>query len=365
MKYFRKKIATVMTAAVIVASMAVSASAVSVSTGNLCAESSVLSNFGAFCPDTNGTDCLKELDINKLLGSLDSGSEACPQTGNVSDASDETSGSTTVTCPQTNSNTANQNSNCGTADTSVKAAESPAAVTNNAASENSACTSAPACTTSPSCTTGNCVTAAGKCNVSCDIGATCAGGNTLYDRLNGIFTKCGIDLTSFGISLSGCGDTAVTETPLPSENTDAETPATDDGTAAAPADNGSIENLSFEQQVASLVNEQRAANGLAPLTLSEKLSNVARAKSQDMHDNNYFSHTSPTYGSPFDMLKSFGISYSAAGENIAMGYSTPEAVVNAWMNSAGHRANILSASYTQIGVGYVSDGNYWTQEFIG
>ena len=65
------------------------------------------------------------------------------------------------------------------------------------------------------------------------------------------------------------------------------------------------------------------------------------------------------------MLSSFGISYRAAGENIAIGYATPEAVVNAWMNSPGHRANILNPSYTQLGVGYVADGSYWTQEFIG
>lgn len=125
------------------------------------------------------------------------------------------------------------------------------------------------------------------------------------------------------------------------------------------------DNLSFEQRVVTLVNEQRAANGLKPLTLNADLSNVARVKSQDMHDNHYFSHTSPTYGSPFDMMKSFGISYRTAGENIAMGYATPEAVMEGWMNSSGHRANILNASFTQIGVGYVADGNYWTQEFIG
>ena len=65
------------------------------------------------------------------------------------------------------------------------------------------------------------------------------------------------------------------------------------------------------------------------------------------------------------MIKSFGLSYRTAGENIAMGYATPQAVVNGWMNSSGHRANILSASYTQIGVGYVAQGNYWTQLFIG
>ena len=122
---------------------------------------------------------------------------------------------------------------------------------------------------------------------------------------------------------------------------------------------------SYEQQVIDLINQIRAQNGLGQLTANWELSRVARYKAQDMHDNKYFSHTSPVYGSPFDMIKSFGISYRTAGENIAQGYATPQAVVNAWMNSSGHRANILNASFTQIGVGYVSNGNYWTQMFIG
>jgi len=122
---------------------------------------------------------------------------------------------------------------------------------------------------------------------------------------------------------------------------------------------------SFEQEVIRLVNEQRVKNGLNPLTENWQLSRVARYKSQDMVDNRYFSHTSPTYGSPFQMIRDFGISFRRAGENIAYGQRTPQAVVNAWMNSSGHRANILNASYTQIGVGYVAEGNYWTQMFIG
>ena len=122
--------------------------------------------------------------------------------------------------------------------------------------------------------------------------------------------------------------------------------------------------LAFEAEVIRLVNEQRTKNGLKPLKANWELSRIARYKSQDMADNNYFSHTSPTYGSPFQMMKQFGITYRSAGENIAQGYSTPQAVVNAWMNSPGHRANILNASYTQIGVGYVSQGNHWTQMFI-
>ena len=123
--------------------------------------------------------------------------------------------------------------------------------------------------------------------------------------------------------------------------------------------------LSYEQEVVDLVNQIRKNHGLKPLTVNWQLSRVARYKSQDMLDKKYFSHTSPTYGSPFDMIKAFNISYRTAGENIAMGYTTPSAVVNGWMNSTGHRANILNANYTQIGVGYVANGHYWTQMFIG
>jgi len=121
----------------------------------------------------------------------------------------------------------------------------------------------------------------------------------------------------------------------------------------------------FEQEVVELTNQERAKQGLAPLEIDTELSKVARAKSNDMATNNYFDHNSPTYGSPFDMMKSFGIDYKTAGENIAKGQQTPEEVVNAWMNSEGHRANILNADYTHIGVGYVENGNHWTQQFIG
>lgn len=123
--------------------------------------------------------------------------------------------------------------------------------------------------------------------------------------------------------------------------------------------------LSYEEEVVRLVNAIRRENGLGELTLNWELSRVARYKSQDMVDKRYFSHTSPTYGSPFQMMKSFGLSYRYAGENIAYGYPTPQAVVNGWMNSEGHRKNILNPNFTQIGVGYVSQGNYWTQMFIG
>lgn len=126
---------------------------------------------------------------------------------------------------------------------------------------------------------------------------------------------------------------------------------------------------SYEQQVANLTNQQRAKYGLPPLKVSLKLSHMARVKAADMRDNNYFDHNSPTYGSPFNMMKQFGISYSYAGENIAAGQRTPQDVVTAWMNSPGHRANILNSHYTTIGLGYVSGGGsygtYWVQEFTG
>lgn len=124
---------------------------------------------------------------------------------------------------------------------------------------------------------------------------------------------------------------------------------------------------SSETEVVRLVNRERTSRGLKPLSNNWELERIARYKSQDMVNKNYFSHTSPTYGSPFTMMQNFGVKFSAAGENIAMGQKTPAEVVNSWMNSPGHRANILGTSYTQIGVGLAKNNNgvcYWTQMFI-
>lgn len=142
----------------------------------------------------------------------------------------------------------------------------------------------------------------------------------------------------------------------------AEQPAT-----PAPATtNTSTSVSSYEQKVVELVNVERQKAGLSALKLDSSMANVARMKSKDMADNNYFAHQSPTYGSAGDMLSKFGIKWSAWGENIASGQKTPEAVVTAWMNSPGHRANILSTNFGRIGVGYVTNSNgtpYWTQMF--
>ena len=123
----------------------------------------------------------------------------------------------------------------------------------------------------------------------------------------------------------------------------------------------------MEKSVLSLVNKVRSENGLNPLSWADDLANVARAHSKDMIDRNFFSHTNPDGLSPFDRLKNNGISYKSAAENIAYGQKTAEAVMEAWMNSAGHRANILSKNVTEIGVGAVKNQNgtiYWTQVFV-
>jgi len=124
---------------------------------------------------------------------------------------------------------------------------------------------------------------------------------------------------------------------------------------------------SDEKEVFNLINKQRTNNGLTALKVDEEVQRVARIKAEDMVANNYFSHQSPTYGSPFDMLKSFKISYKTAGENIAANSSNSGAV-NAWMNSSGHKANILNSSFNYTGIGVVSSPKYgkmYVQMFIG
>lgn len=125
--------------------------------------------------------------------------------------------------------------------------------------------------------------------------------------------------------------------------------------------------LSQQLEVLNLVNAERKRQGLQELVLSHTLNGVAMKKAQDMRDKNYFSHTSPTYGSPFEMLQQFGVNYSYAGENIASGQKSAQQVMDDWLNSSGHRANILNPNYTELGVGYVeggSYGTYWVQLFI-
>ncbi len=151
-------------------------------------------------------------------------------------------------------------------------------------------------------------------------------------------------------------------TPNNNQSSQNEKPATPP-TSSTPSTTTSGVNA-FEQEVVKLTNAERTKAGLSPLQTDDKLMAAAREKSQDMQSNNYFSHTSPTFGSPFDRMKALGIAYKSAGENIAQGQRSPQEVVQAWMDSPGHRANILNGKFTHIGVGYVKSGNYWTQQFI-
>lgn len=124
---------------------------------------------------------------------------------------------------------------------------------------------------------------------------------------------------------------------------------------------------SDEKEVFNLINKQRTANGLSALKVDNEVQRVAKIKAQDMVNSNYFSHNSPTYGSPFEMLQKFKVSYKTAGENIA-GNSSNSGAVNAWMNSSGHKANILNNSFNYTGIGVVSSPKYgkvYVQMFIG
>lgn len=139
----------------------------------------------------------------------------------------------------------------------------------------------------------------------------------------------------------------------------------------APSNNASSANP-FIRKVLDLTNGHRRQAGLAPLRLNEKLSSAAQAHSESMAEDDFFSHTGRDGSSPFDRIRSNGYQYKTAAENIAAGYSTPESVVNAWMDSPGHRGNILNGNFREIGIGYhfldndpgsVAYNSYWTQSF--
>jgi uncharacterized YkwD family protein/spore coat assembly protein SafA len=139
-------------------------------------------------------------------------------------------------------------------------------------------------------------------------------------------------------------------------------PSTGSGSTVQQGTGTKTSASTYASQVVALVNQERAKAGLKPLASDSSLSAMALDKAKDMYNNHYFDHTSPTYGSPFDMMKSYGIRFTYAGENIAMGQRTPQEVMTAWMNSTGHRQNILSPNFNKIGVSYYN--GEWVQEFI-
>lgn len=160
-------------------------------------------------------------------------------------------------------------------------------------------------------------------------------------------------------------------TPMPTA-TSAPTPtgtpvptAVPSSTPAPPASD--ITLTADEQEMINLINQERAKEGRSPLTADMELVRIARLKSQDMVDNNYFSHESPTYGSPGQMLTNFGVRYNYFGENIA-GNTTVQKAHTSLMNSTGHRNNILNKNFNKIGIGIVNSpkfGKMFTQLFIG
>lgn len=113
----------------------------------------------------------------------------------------------------------------------------------------------------------------------------------------------------------------------------------------------------------ALVNSERAEAGCAALTVNDKLTKAAQDHSQDMADQRNLSHTGSDGSSLTDRYARVGYSWSAAGENIASGYTTPQSVMDGWMASSGHRANILNCAFKEIGVGFAESGSYWTQDF--
>ena len=124
-----------------------------------------------------------------------------------------------------------------------------------------------------------------------------------------------------------------------------------------------IDREAFEYEVLRLVNIERAKRGIAPLQMNKDLHITARIKAEEMVFYNYYSHYSPVSGSASELIESRGKRYYGTGENIAKGQTTPEQVMNSWMNSSGHKANILNPNYLYIGVGYYQD--HWVQQFAG
>lgn len=156
---------------------------------------------------------------------------------------------------------------------------------------------------------------------------------------------------------------------LPDGSSGSETTENGQGASGSDQEQSTEAGTSKEAtEVLRLVNAERSKQGLRSLKLAEDLTSIANTKARDMAVNRYFDHRSPTYGSPFEMLQKFGVSYKSAGENIAAGQQTPAQVMESWMNSSGHRANILNSSYTELGVGFYAGGSYdtyWVQLFVG
>lgn len=257
----------------------------------------------------------------------------------------------------------NQTVSSKPAATSSKSAAGTTCTQNTACAQNAYCSQNAACAASQkSCAQNACAPVASQ---TCTQGSNCGNtivvsGNQNYsDVINSILSR----LTGKSCSQSsGSGTVSKPSSSAPSSSKPSS------GSSSSAPSTGTGTYADFQNQVVQLVNQERTSRGLKALSVDSALTNTATLKSQDMAKLGYFDHTSPTYGSPFDMMKQYGISYRTAGENIAMGQTSPQQVMTGWMNSEGHRANILNSSFTKIGVGIARNSNgtyYWTQQFIG
>ena len=186
--------------------------------------------------------------------------------------------------------------------------------------------------------------------------------------------KCMFNLSDFYAFLSNCINISIQQKPeqqpeeeTPEHRPEQEVPEQKPEQQKPQQDNTATDSTKAGQ-ILSLVNKERSNAGLSSLRADSQLNKLAQMKAEDMAKNRYFSHTSPTYGSAFDMMNQYGVSYRTAGENIAKGQKTAQSVMTGWMNSPGHRANILKSGYTRLGVGYALDAGgtpYWVQIFAG
>ncbi|MBE5862630.1 MAG: sporulation protein [Lachnospiraceae bacterium] len=196
-------------------------------------------------------------------------------------------------------------------------------------------------------------------NLACYFNLTCPNQNTCANPTD---HSCIPEVTPTIPEESASAPDEVITIPEESPTNSDEATENHDAPAGNPDDTGLP---TYEEQVVALVNAERAKEGLPALKVDETLQAAALARAKETVQ--LFSHTRPNGTSCFTILKEYGISYRYAGENIAYGQRSPEEVVNAWMNSEGHRANIMNKNFTTIGIGYYQTANgtkYWSQLFL-
>lgn len=311
-------------------------SAGALSTAANCPQNAVTKVIASSCPKSSAASCAAQAALNQAKAA-----NSCPKSGsNTSSKCNNSTAAGAVKNAQNAGNSCTQN-----------CPASGSAAAGQSCQKNS-CTGNQACA-SNNCTSGICP------QTNCTQGSNCGNITTYICGSN-----CGSCSQWVNSIKSICGNCGSGTSGSTASKPTSSAPASKPGSSQTAGSSYSA----FQNEVVRLVNVERAKNGLAALSIDASITKTATLKSQDMAKNNYFSHTSPTYGSPFDLMKQYGVSYRFAGENIAMGQASPAQVMNDWMNSQGHRENILKSSYTKIGVGVAQNANgtyYWTQHFIG